>query len=207
MNFFIALGESHCDEDVEVASEFVCRMYGQSNTADVNEARHKKLMQMSGNINKVIFRLVHYNLFVVGSSLLSITHISHCLFQDNPLEKVKKIDCALLPPCRRSLHMKLKRAKYVAILWTHASSASPGNNLSPADYGWYMNKELLQPKWFDGPAIPVSLFKDDEEEEEKEEEEKSLSIRDTSSDEEEASEMETSDDKAWSEDSDDSNPY
>ncbi|KAK4304168.1 hypothetical protein Pmani_023888 [Petrolisthes manimaculis] len=62
------MGQRQGDTDLEVASEFVCRMYGQSNTVNVNDAKHKKLMHMSSNINK-----------------------------ENPLENVKKIDCALLP--------------------------------------------------------------------------------------------------------------
>ncbi|KAK4291808.1 hypothetical protein Pmani_035387 [Petrolisthes manimaculis] len=52
--------------------------------------------------------------------------------------------------------------------------------------------------WFDGPAIPVNLFKDEAEEEA---EEKNLGTRDTSSDEEEVSKMDTYDDEPWSEDS------
>lgn len=60
--FFIRLGESKsnedADEDAEVASEFVCRIYGQNDTNDINEARYKKLLQMSGNVNQVILGLL-----------------------------------------------------------------------------------------------------------------------------------------------------
>ena len=39
---------------VDVASEFVCRMYAQKNTDNVNEARYKRLMQATGKVNQVI---------------------------------------------------------------------------------------------------------------------------------------------------------
>ena len=41
--------------DVAVASEYVCRMYGQGKEQDVDEARYRKLMQMSGKIDMVRF--------------------------------------------------------------------------------------------------------------------------------------------------------
>ena len=95
--------------------------------------------------------------------LLYTVDCCSCLLRENPLEKVKKIDCALLPPCKRSLCVKLRRSKYVTILWKHASSAAPGHHSTPSDYGWIIRNEVLQPHWFDGPAIPRNLFKDNEE--------------------------------------------
>ena len=42
------------DVDIDAASEFVCKMYGQSNnTNDVNEARYNKLLMMSGKFSQV----------------------------------------------------------------------------------------------------------------------------------------------------------
>ena len=58
--------------------------------------------------------------------------------QANPLANVKKIDCSLLPPSRRSLEMHLLRARYVTIIWLNASQACPAEGLSPTDYGWIM---------------------------------------------------------------------
>ena len=54
VNFFIGLEERQNKKSLEIASEFVCRMYAQNYTNDVDEARYKKLMQMSGNINQLI---------------------------------------------------------------------------------------------------------------------------------------------------------
>lgn len=54
MNLFARLGDKNMNTDVDAASEFVCRMYGQTRTTDVNEARYMKLTEMIGNINNVI---------------------------------------------------------------------------------------------------------------------------------------------------------
>lgn len=80
------------------------------------------------------------------------------LFQDKPLANIKRIDCALLPPSRRTLEKKLQRSHYVTILWNQANLACPGQGLSPTDYGWSTNGNLLQPVWFDGSALPDALF-------------------------------------------------
>ena len=78
--------------------------------------------------------------------------------QDNPLANVKKVDCALLPPCLRSLEMKIRHIMYVARLWMCAWRAFPGENLSPADYGWALEENVAVRVWFEGPAIPDKLF-------------------------------------------------
>jgi len=61
------------------------------------------------------------------------------------------------------------------------------------DYGWAVMEGLLQPNWFDGPAIPHNLFR--------EEEFGNLATTDKLH---EPSETESSDEEEWSEDSDDS---
>lgn len=48
------MGEAHGSVDLDITSEFVCRMYAQSKTRDVNEARYNKLMQMTGKVDEVI---------------------------------------------------------------------------------------------------------------------------------------------------------
>lgn len=53
VNLFISMGEVPGNVDLDVASEFVCCMYTQSKTRNVNEARYNKLMQMTGKVDKV----------------------------------------------------------------------------------------------------------------------------------------------------------
>ena len=50
---FISMGQKESAVDMTVASEFVCELYGLGKAKDVNEARHKKLLQMTGKIDKV----------------------------------------------------------------------------------------------------------------------------------------------------------
>ncbi|ESO88713.1 hypothetical protein LOTGIDRAFT_165497 [Lottia gigantea] len=77
---FISMGDARHTVDFDVISEFVCCMFAQSQTRDIDEARYNKLMQMTGKVQK-----------------------------DNPLANVERIDCALLPPTRKTLEMKISR--------------------------------------------------------------------------------------------------
>ena len=121
-------------------------------------------------------------------------------FQENPLANIKRVDCALLPPSRRTLEMKIRRTQYVTALWTHAMTASPGDGLSPTDYGWSASDNLLKPIWYEGPAIPDTLFTNGS---------NNTEDMDVEGDSETESEVESisglvsdSDGEAWSEDSD-----
>ncbi len=51
------MGEVDGIVDQDVASEFVCCVYGQSKTKDVNEARYNKLMQMTGKVDQVNLKI------------------------------------------------------------------------------------------------------------------------------------------------------
>ena len=49
---------------------------------------------------------------------------------------VKKVDCALLPHCAKTVHNKMQRAHFISIRWGNADSAHPGHCLDPLNYGW-----------------------------------------------------------------------
>ena len=57
---FLELFTNMCDVDgdisKEIASKFVCQMYGQDKEGNVDEARLSKLIQMTGKIDKVCCR-------------------------------------------------------------------------------------------------------------------------------------------------------
>ena len=55
LQLFTSMGEVDGDVDLDVASEFVCLMYGQTKTRSVDEACYSKLMQMTGKIDQVCF--------------------------------------------------------------------------------------------------------------------------------------------------------
>ena len=53
VEMFISMGDITGDVDADVASEFVCRMYAQHKTRDVNEARYIKMLEMTGKVHQV----------------------------------------------------------------------------------------------------------------------------------------------------------
>ena len=53
VNLFVNMGEEEDDVDLHAASEFVCHIYGQQKTKDVNEARYNKLKEMTGRVDEV----------------------------------------------------------------------------------------------------------------------------------------------------------
>ena len=64
--------------DMAPAEELVRSLYGLSNHANINKARAEKLFQMTGFKSKEkVYEMV--------------------------LRKVKKVNCSLLPPCRKAL--------------------------------------------------------------------------------------------------------
>ena len=83
------------------------------------------------------------------------------IFQENPMATVKKVDCALLPPCAKTVHKKLLRAHFISIIWGNASSAKPADGLNPLDYGWKEDNGKFVPDWYTGPAMPDELFEGD----------------------------------------------
>ncbi|KAK4320394.1 hypothetical protein Pmani_008745 [Petrolisthes manimaculis] len=101
---------------------------------------------------------------------------------------------------------KLKRAQYVWILWKHANLACPDQGLSATDYGWSANGNLLQPVWFDAPALPDALFIDRDNNKKDSNDACSDSdettIVESTEDIDDHIYQESSDDEAWSEDSD-----
>ena len=51
------MGQTEGNVEVHVASEFVCELYGLKKVSGVNEAHHKKLLQMTGKIDEVCVEL------------------------------------------------------------------------------------------------------------------------------------------------------
>lgn len=74
---------------------------------------------------------------------------------------VRTVDCAILPPCAKTLRQKVKRAHFISIIWGNADSESPANGLSPLDYGWKDDEGRLVPDWYEGSAMPDELFEPD----------------------------------------------
>ena len=56
--------------------------------------------------------------------------------------------------------MKIRRAQYVTMLWTRATTNYPADGLLPTYYGWSVKDNILKPNWFEGPTVPDALFGD-----------------------------------------------
>lgn len=72
------------------------------------------------------------------------------------MANVKRVDCALLPPCSKTVRNKLQRAHYVSIIWGNADTAYPPQ-LDPLQYGWSIKNQCYVPEWFEEPALPDDL--------------------------------------------------
>ena len=78
----------------------------------------------------------------------------------NPLDCIKSVDPTTLPPWSKVL-LQIKRACYVADLYTTANDAYPDFDLFPMNYGYKLseNGESLEIYWFDGNQTPDSVEK------------------------------------------------
>ena len=110
--------------------EYVCQLYGQKNVTDVNEVRYKKLNRL------------------VGPNLVL-----------NSAKSLKKVDCALLPPCNKTPYQKLKRANYISMVWSNAENANPVGELLPSDFGWVLSNGRYLPIWYEGSQLPEEFHK------------------------------------------------
>ena len=64
---------------------------------------------------------------------------------------------SLLPPCRESLKMYVRRANYQALIWKKADQATPSIP-GPDGYGWNANVEgELEFCWTNGNLMPQEL--------------------------------------------------
>ena len=86
--------------DFKPCEEFICSLYGLKNHKDVNSARCHKLLQ-----------------------------IAKCKDQDLSKDKLKKVNCDMLPPCRDTLKNKILRANMVSLIWGRADQKNPGQDL------------------------------------------------------------------------------
>ena len=72
------------------------------------------------------------------------------------LSQDEGVDLSLLPPCRRSLLMHIKRANYQCLSWMNAGTAQL-RLPSPVGHGWRMEGHELDFHWFDGDMLPQTL--------------------------------------------------
>ena len=67
------------------------------------------------------------------------------------------VDMSLLPPCRESLKMHVRRANYQALIWKKADQATPSIP-GPDGHGWKANVEgELEIYWTNGSRMLQEL--------------------------------------------------
>ena len=120
------------DPDINLLNRFVCEMYSCSGMSCVNDARCAIFKRMSGPKDL-----------------------------KNPLGKIKRIDCAVLSPCSKTLDKKIMRCHYVSVMWSKAGCSNPLDGMSdPTKFGWKMENEYV-PEWFSGTSVPSAISNTD----------------------------------------------
>lgn len=128
LNVFDKLGKT-LDVTEDLLSElekYVCSMYGKPKYSDVNKLR--------------------YDLFAQKYQGKS----------GQLLSNYDGVDLSLLPPCRDSLEMHIKRANYQAYIWLHADQRYP-EVPSPVGHGWKLEDNSIDYEWTSGYIFPQEL--------------------------------------------------
>ncbi|KAK3107392.1 hypothetical protein FSP39_013623 [Pinctada imbricata] len=125
---FLDLGsESFASKTLVNLEKFVCLMYGKKDS-EVNKLR--------------------YNMFLDKFS---------CGSGSSPLSTKNGVDLSSLPPCRSSLRLHIKRARYQSLIWNCANIANPSLP-DPPGQGWTIdNNGRLVIQWIDGQMLPQEL--------------------------------------------------
>ena len=75
-------------------------------------------------------------------------------------DKVKKVNCSSLPPCKRSQDKRISRVNYISQMWSLSYTSGPTKDLDPLDFSWTVNETGLDvPLWFTRPRLPNTFRK------------------------------------------------
>ena len=77
--------------------------------------------------------------------------------EQQPLDKIRRINPNNMPPCHSVLSNKIKTANYVTHIWKNASKRSPCE-LQPEEHGWLLKEGMLKMNWFDGDQLPENIL-------------------------------------------------
>ena len=90
----------------------------------------------------------------------------------NPFQKMKGIDPSSLPPCEAELRQHLRRASFIAKMWSTADEPIIDQYPNSTN-GWELSDNSYHIIWFDSPQLPDALVPEsvssDEEEDERQE--------------------------------------
>lgn len=97
-----------------------------------------------------------------------------------PMNALRNIDMATLPPCRNCLIQHIRRVNFQVSIWKNAHIAQPDVPTPSEDHGWTLVNGMIQPLWVQGDILPSSMVPilqetlDEESSEEDEEIEKGI---------------------------------
>ena len=72
-------------------------------------------------------------------------------------DRLKKVDCGLLSPCKKVLENKIKRTQLIARWWYNADTANPSLDLNPLNFGWCQEGNPYNPHWYSSSALPNTM--------------------------------------------------
>ena len=72
------------------------------------------------------------------------------------ISNMKKFDGSCLSPCSRVLKEKIKRTKYITGVWLSSVFLLPPDP-PPLNYGWIIQHQKYQVRWFYGSQSPQSI--------------------------------------------------
>jgi len=74
----------------------------------------------------------------------------------NPLDKLKGLDASGIPPCESELVCHVRRAAFVAKMWSNADKQEINQRPSEAD-GWELVDNSYRIAWHEGDQLPDTL--------------------------------------------------
>ena len=85
------------------------------------------------------------------------TYLTRFTPKNQLLSTESGIDLSLLPPCRSSLRMHIKRANYQSLIWNQTDLAYPELDKPYNGHGWTLKGDALSYQWTDGEMMPLEL--------------------------------------------------
>ena len=79
-----------------------------------------------------------------------------------PLEKITGMDASMIPPCQKTLHLKLHSANFVTRMWKRSDEKDLLLREDPCNHGWREEAGVYSPVWFWGEQVPRDLCENTE---------------------------------------------